>query len=446
MKINVIIAIIILMLSSAPSLSGDTMILTVEDCIEIGLEKNKLLHSSLMEKKLSEAQASEMSTYRFPELKLSGSYTRLSDIEQNAITLPPPISQTLEIFPVILDNYNFRLSVQQPIFSGLRIHSQYRSARFSARAANEDYRSAKSDLVYNIKQAYWSLYKTIEMKKVADGNVEVVEAHLKDVSNFFDQGLATNNEVLQVQVQFSNARLLQLNTEHARRMAMISLNSLIGIPLETELELAGSIEKEGNGLVRQGGFENLSLMIDRALHNRPELKAAAYREKAGEYGVKSARSGWFPQIYLNGNYYYSRPNSRIIPPEDRYEDTWDVSVMAIFDLWNWGRTVHQTKQAKARLAQIRDNAGLLEDQIALEVTRNYLEYTRARQEVIIAEQTVGQAEENHRIVNNKYRAGTALNSDLLDAEVALLQAKTSYTRAVVDLRLAAARLEKSIGE
>jgi outer membrane protein TolC len=88
----------------------------------------------------------------------------------------------------------------------------------------------------------------------------------------------------------------------------------------------------------------------------------------------------------------------------------------------------------------------MQDGITLEITQNFLNLNQAKERTAVAKQGVKQAEENHRVTNNRFKEGLAQNSDLLDAEVALLQARTNYTQAVVDFELAEARLQKAIGE
>ncbi|MEK7749214.1 MAG: TolC family protein, partial [Bacteroidota bacterium] len=151
-------------------------------------------------------------------------------------------------------------------------------------------------------------------------------------------------------------------------------------------------------------------------------------------------------VFLTGNYMTARPNQRIFPIQDVFKDTWDVGVGISFDVWNWGTTVHQTDQARAQLAQVQNGYGQLRDAAVLDVTRNYLNLGRARERITVAEQGVQQAEESYRVTNSKFKQGLGMNSDLLDAEVALLQAKTNYTQALVDFGLAGAALERAIGE
>jgi outer membrane protein len=169
------------------------------------------------------------------------------------------------------------------------------------------------------------------------------------------------------------------------------------------------------------------------------------RIKASELNLKAVRGGFYPQVMLSGNYYYLRPNARFMPALDRFKGTWDVSLSVSFDIWNWGLTRSQTEQAKAQVAQARDARKLLEDQAALEVTQSRLSLARARDKVPVAGQAVALAEENLRMTRERFKQGVALNTDVLDADAALLQAKVNRTQAAIDLVLAQARLEKALG-
>ncbi|MGZ5439414.1 MAG: TolC family protein, partial [Candidatus Aminicenantales bacterium] len=186
-------------------------------------------------------------------------------------------------------------------------------------------------------------------------------------------------------------------------------------------------------------------LLDTALAGRPELRSADFRIKASEAGLKAARAGWYPQVSLAGNYYYMRPNPRLMPARDKFYGTWDIGIALSFDIWNWGQTRSQAEQAKAQLAQARDARKLLEDQAVLEVTQSRLALAQARDKIRVAGEAVGQADENLRMVTERFRQGVALNADVLDAEVFLLQARTARVQAAIDLVLAQARLEKALG-
>ena len=242
---------------------------------------------------------------------------------------------------------------------------------------------------------------------------------------------------------------MAVDTRNAVEVSRTSLVSLIGLPVGTDVELttsAESLASRAPDTERAGdAAADAQALVDAALASRPELRSAEFRVKATEAALKAARSGWYPQVALTGNYYYLRPNPRIMPARDTFTGTWDVGIAVSLDVWNWGQTKSQTEQAKAQLAQARDARQLLEDQAVLEVTQSRLALAQAREKLQVAGQAVGQADENLRMIRERFRQGVALNADVLDAEVFLLQAKMARSQAAIDLVLAQARLEKALG-
>lgn len=427
---------------TVPAAGQAPLPLTVEKAVELARENSKTLHASLMRLNYADARAAEVNASRLPSLKFGGGYTRLSDVPPFAFTLPPQLGgNTFTLVPSVLNNYSMKVTLEQPIFTGFKLDAAARSAEYAAKASEQDHARTTSDLTYHVRTAYWNLFKAMELKKVIDESVEQIKAHLHDVESLLEQGMATTNDVLKVQVQLSDARLRQIEAGNNVQLAMLSLNNTIGLPLHTIVTIESGIHQE-----RRDTLTDLSTLVDGAFARRPELKAMEYRVQAGEAGVTAAKSGWWPQIFLSANYNYNRPNQRIQPMQDVFKDTWDITVGVSLDLWNWGRTLHQTDQAVAQYEEVKDALAQMRDAVTLDITQSYLNVHQARERTLVAQKGVQQAEENYRVTNTRFKEGLAQNSDLLDAEVALLQAKTSYTTARVDYELAGARLQRAVGE
>lgn len=420
----------------------DKVSLTVEKCIEIGLEYSKSFYASAMDVKIAEAKYKEIKTQLFPSLKLESSYSRLSKIPPFEVNIDipglPPMN--FVISESILNFYNLKLSLQQPLFTGFALENAVKAARLGSMAAREIHAKDRGELIFNIKNAYWSLYKAMEFKKLMDENVQLIEAHLNDVQRFFDQGLAKLNDVLKVQVQLSAMKVTQVETKQGVRLAMMALNNLLGLPLDKEIELVSKVE------VVEETLPDASSQVQKALAARSEMKAMNYNLQAAGAAVKIARAGYFPQLFLVANYYYANPNTRVMPMQEKFQDTWDVSLGLSLNLWNWRATAHQVGQANAQLAKVRAVESQLKDMITLEVQQNYFDLLLSKEKIDLSEQNVKQAEENYRITNERFKAGLTTNSELLDAEVALLQAKVGRTQVFIDYELARARLHKSINE
>ncbi len=437
-SINKIIAVLIaVVLLAGQGFGQEKKHLTLDESIQIGLKNSKTLHASKMRVLAAAAMVSETGTSRLPSLQLSASYTRLSSVPPFSVNTP---FGKFDISPAIFDNYNVKLSLQQPIFTGFKLSSGYKMADYASKAQKQEYTKDEQDLVYNIKSAYWVLFKANKFKEAIDENVQQVKAHLEDVKNFYKQGLATKNDVLKVEVQLSEAQLKQIDTRNSVKMAEINLDNIIGIPLSTEVDIQKNVNTQ-----KEETPEDLDILIKKAMGNRPELKAMRYKVDASKSGITLAESNRYPQVFLAGNYYYSKPNQRILPTRNEFYGTWDVSVGLSFDIWNWGKTGDQTDRAEAQYEESKDGLASLKDALTLEVTQDYYNLIKAKEKTLVAEQSVNQAEENYRVTDDRFKQGLTLNSELLDAEVALMQSKTNYAQSIVDYELAQAKLAKSTG-
>lgn len=444
--------LMITLLMAGTLLAQQKLALTVEQAVQTGLENSKALKVSQYKVVAAEAKTSETNALGLPSVKLNAAYTKLSAVDPFTLNFPAygtvqADNKTVLFNTVaaqlgdnITNNYTLRATVQQPLFTGGKISGAEAIADYSYEATKQDFTKDRSELIYNITNAYWNVYRAKEFKKVVDENVGQIRAHADDAENMMKQGLLTNNDLLKVQVQLSDALVRQIDAKNNVLLTTIALNNTLGLPLSTEIEILSPLQPNG------ASDQAIDALVKKAVENRPEILGMNARLKASESNLSIAQSGWYPQIYLVGNYNYLRPNQRIFPTKDEFKGTWDVSLSLTYDLWNWNTSGSQTTQAEAQLSQAEQGLSQLRDGITLEVTQSYLSLHQAKERSAVAQQGVQQAEENYRVTNERYKKGLNVNSDLLDAEVALLTAKLNYTQSLVDYELAAARLTKSIGE
>jgi outer membrane protein TolC len=429
------------LLLTMSAVGQEKLSLTIDKAIEIGLENSKVLKTSQFKVIAAEAKSSETDALGLPSLKFNGAYTRLSAVPASAIpNFITPGGPPIVLSPSVVDNYSLKATVAQPLFTGGKLSGAADATEYSAEAVKKDFSRDRADVIYSIKAAYWNLYGAIEARKFVDENVDQIRSHVADTENLMKQGLLTTNDVLKVQVQLSDALVRQINARNGVQLAVINLDNTLGLPLTTDIELASTID------VQDRQWPAIDQLVQRAFDARPDVMAMNARVKASEAGLSSARGGWWPQVYLVGNYNYLRPNPRIFPTKDEFKDTWDVSLSVSFDIWNWNQTGSQTTQAQAAVSQTQEGLSMLKDGVTLEVTQSYLAVNQAKERKAVAEQGVAQAEENYRVMSEKYKTGLVPNLELKDAETALLQAKLTLTQSLVDYELAMARLSKAVGE
>lgn len=412
--------------------------LTLQQSIELGLKNSKDLKISQSKAVSAEARVSETTSQLLPQLKFGAGYTRLSNVPPFEVSMPG-VPFPIKISDVILNNYTLRLSLQQPVFTGMRLTSLRSAAVLNSRAAETDYSKDINEASFKIQSAFWQYYKAQQILKLLNENLIQNQKHLEDTKNNLENGLVTRNDLLKLEVLYSNTKLQQIEAQNNLDIARMAFNQALGLALDAPTDIdAGQVDTA----LTNYKFEEI---IKEAKANRKELKAMQYRLEASNEGLDAARSGWFPSVYLNANYYYNRPNQRIQPPRDVFKDTWDIGITLNWDIWNWGFTSSQATQAEQTRVQTETSLGQLNEAVELEVYSNYLTYERSSEKISVSRQSLDQARENYRITNDKFNVQLATSTDLIDAETAVMQAETNYNNSLVDYEIAKIRLEKSLG-
>lgn len=412
--------------------------LSVDEAVRMGLENSKAVKISDAKLGAAAAKADEAHAARLPSLKFEGGYRRLSDVPPFEIQ-PPGFPNPIEVSPTVLNTYNLRVGLQQPIFTGFKLESNAKAAEYLEEAARFDHRATEADLLVNIKAAYWTVYQTMEVQKSVDENVTRLTAHVKEVDNLMKAGMATRSDRLRIETQLSNARLTQIDASNDVALAMMNLNNVIGHPLDDQWTLTSKPEEPGDA--RQSESDAQS----RAMSLRPDLQAMAFRVQASDQALSAVQGSWWPQVFLTGNYYYNRPNTRYLPTIDQFKDSWDIGIQLQFDIWNWNTTSYQSEQARAQVQQAELQLDQMRDNVTLEVKRALLTLRRSREKVKVARIGIDQADENVRTTNDRFKNGIATSADILDADVSLLQARTNLTGSLVESEMAKAQLERAIG-
>lgn len=414
--------------------SQSSMSLSASEAVKIGLENNKNILINESKVRALEAKVNEVNTQLYPSLSVTGSYTRLSKVEPFKIP-----GMDLVISPAILNNFNSKISLQQPIFTGFRINSSIQMNEALANAGKYDSEAYRIQLISNIKTMYWNYFKLEKTKKSLQDNVNQLQAHINDVENYIKAGLSIENDLLKVKVQKANLELSIVDVENNIDLAGISLATLMGIDVNTKFIITDNPENINEELIK------IQISRDTAVAWRPEIKAMDERINASKYAIEMTKSTYYPQIFLIGNYNFNNPNQRYMPMEEKFKGSWDVTLSLSYNLFDWGARNYQTEQAEESLKQAELSKNLIIDGLNQEVSQSVMNYNKSFDRLNATKVLLEQARENLRVTQEKYRAGAAISSELLDAETSLLSAEISLITAQTDYQLSLINYNKAIG-
>jgi len=414
-------------------------VITLEKAISTGIQNSSTLQTTDSRMKISQARYDEIVSQRLPLLQLSAGYQHLSEVPPFAVKLPfSPVPVTIQ--ESILNQYQLKLSLIQPLFTGFRLVSQQRAAEQLILANQASYRKEMNEEVFRIASAYMQLYLAREQYSVAQEMLKSASAHATDAESFFHNGLITKNDLLKIKVQHSSAGIACVEAQNAFQNASMQFLKTIGLPLDTRFSIPD-------------GFSPLTTVIpdsaealQAALTERNELQELALRIKATENLKTAAQSGWYPQVHLHSSFSYNRPNQRIMPAKDQFDDTWDVGVSLQWNLWDWGGTSARTEQASEEMRGLQIASAQTKDAICLEVNNYILNFRAAQERVKLAELLVEQSKEEYTSTNTAFRLQAVTSTELLDSENAYFKNRSLLLQVKVQQELIKLALLKSTGK
>jgi outer membrane protein TolC len=384
------------------------------------------------------AAASGRGAARLPTLAAQVGYTRTNHVDEFGVLTPD--GHLTVIYPDVPDNYRSRLELQWPIYTGGRLEALERAAAAEATASGSELAAARADLKLEVTRAYWALVTAREAARVLAEAVARVDAQLSDVRSRFDAGFVPPNDVLTVEAQRAREEVQRLEAENLAASAEADLGRLVDAPLGSRIELDASLTPAA-----AAPADVTAALLEDARQHRPERAALDARVEAADNRARAAHAGVLPTVSFVSGVDYAQPNPRIFPRQDAWKTSWDVGVSVGWSLWDGGRTRAEVAEASNQATAARERLADFDANLAADVRQRLLDLDTARAQIGAAEQGVKSATEARRVVQERFAAGVATTTDLLDAQVALLQAELDRTRAIAGTRLASARLDRALG-
>jgi outer membrane protein TolC len=190
----------------------------------------------------------------------------------------------------------------------------------------------------------------------------------------------------------------------------------------------------------------IQALVARAAAQRPERQALVAREASTRASAQAAGAATRPQVAALAGIEPARPNARFVPRADTWNTSWDLGVNVTWSVFDSGRARAQEAAALAQAQAIHDELQDFDRGVEVEVRQRLLDIEAARASLDAAGEAVSAAAEARRVVGERFAVGVATSTDVLTADVALLQAQLDRTRWSTALRTAEARLLRTVGE
>lgn len=423
------------MLLAGPFYKADaqnTKTITLDQAVQMSLKNSNQL--KMDNAKVDEAigAAHEAWNNHLPDIKATGAYMRLNNPD---FDLKVKLGSSSSSAPAIKVNsaaYGI-VNAALPLFSGLRIKYGTEAAKYLEQAAKLDVENNKEEVIMNTANAFSNLFKAREYVGLVKQNLNQQQQRVIDFTNMEKNGLLARNDLLKAQLQESNTELSLLEAENDLQTTYVSMDIMLGLPENTELipDTSGFHIEDAGSLIQ---WEQT------ALTNRKDISALTFREKAANMSIKSTKGEYYPSIALTGGYIAAD-----IPNLLTVDNALDVGVGLSYNFGALWKTGARVAQANARLHEVQASENMLTDRIRLDITQAYQGYILSLKKIEVYKKAVEQADENYRITKNKFDNSLVTTTDLLEADVAQLQAQLSSLLSKADALVAYKKLQQTAG-
>ncbi|MGA9212837.1 TolC family protein [Kaistella sp.] len=408
--------------------------LTLDEAVNLGIQNSKNL--KIDQAKIDQATANylEAKNNRLPSLKISASALALANANVEIMALPPSENGGGAAAPKANSAFYGSVSASLPIFTGGRIKYGIQSAEYLVEASKLSTENDKLAIAYNVSQAYNNLFKASQQIKVLEDNLTASQKRDESFQKLEDNGIIARNDKLKANLQTSNIELQLLDANNNYNIANINMDLLLGLPDATEIEI------DPNYIAELTENQPVSYYLNQAISQRKDVQALDYQRKAAELGTKAAKAESLPTIALTGGYIAAE-----IPKILTITNAANIGVGIQYNIDNLWKKNSSLMRSIATEKQLSATNELLNDQIKLEVNRDYQNSEFAKKRISVYEKAAAQANENYRVTKNKFDNGLATITELLDADTAQISANVNVVNAKADAALAYRKLLQTTG-
>lgn len=406
--------------------------LTLDQALSIAMDKNRDIAKAREYAKYVQGKYVEERSAALPQLSLNGSASLAKDDSQKALTGTSPRQ-----YSRLVD-----LTVSQPLYTWGKVNAAIRAAELGLKTADEQLRLYRQAVYRNVSAAYYDILLAKELHHLSLENQSQKQRHLDEARRKFSAGVATDYDVLAAEVAADNARPEVIRAENSIRTTRERLRFLLALETE-EVDAVGTLDRPTADRPVPVTYEEALLS---ARKRRPEL--ADLRLRIGIYDelITIANADDKPRLDLKGGagwHWASLDDPG--PKRDADGPAWNVGIYLTFPFFDGLKTSGRVAQARSDLRTKQIEEARLVDSITLEVREAGYALREAVEIYQAISGTVRQAERLVQMAEKGYEYGVKIRLEVDDAQLNLLQAKSSLAKAQRDYRVARVNYEWASG-
>ena len=371
---------------------------------------------------------------RLPQVSGDAAYTYMS--LRPYVPFPAPGGASEAFYETVQNSYDARISARQLLSDFGRTDALVALARSGEISAKDALEQARSQLGYQVIQAYFGVVLLRSSVSVADEEIRALDEALRIAERKFNGGTATRFDVLTTQVRLARAHNNRTDTQASLEKQEAALRQLLGYGPDAPLGLAGDFGAPGE-------LPDLSATIAAGLRNRPEMKLA--RDSANAAGTKLDAANRENRPTLAANAAAGVEDGQL--PEMYSNKGYVVAGLSVsVPIFTGQRITGQRIEARADLRAAQSREEELRRTIATDVSDSVSDLRAAISRLANSDALVAQADEALNLAKTRYANGVITNFELLDAQSNARSAELARLQARYDCAIARHAVSRAAGE
>ncbi len=433
-------------MTAQPAPAWLTQPLSLAECLNLALEQNSAVLKSKKDLEAAHGVVVQTRAIVIPKLRVTGDYSITDQEAIDQIPLPATLPGGLGDFASISypdQHWSTTIRLVQSIYEGGRLQSALRTAKLTRAQALAQHQTVIADTLLDVRLAFYDILLAAQQIIVQEASVKLLERELQDQTHRYDAGTVPRFNVLRAEVEVANARPRLIRARNTHRIAKNNLVNVLGYNLPKEvredipLTLTGALQAEPYEI-------ELPAAVAKAQEHRTELDALRKAAELRKEAIVNAKAGNLPsaQVFVG----WGARNSSFSEDLTRDVSGWQAGALLTWDPFDGLLTRGKVKEARARYERAKEDVTDVTRRIELEVRSAYSNFIEAREVLESQKKVKEQAEEALRLATARSEAGTGTQLDVLSAQTALTEARTTEIQALHAYAVARARLERAMGE
>jgi outer membrane protein TolC len=415
-----------------PQISGPV---NMQQAVDLALQHSRKVKASGADERVMTSMRREAASGFFPQASANGYLVRQNMTPNIYNSAGDTMARNYQLFGTN-NAQDLNLTAMWPIFSGGRTYYGYKAAGARADAATLMLRGTEVEVAMQARLDYIAVMREQENARVTGDLLKQTEERLRLSREEFAAGRTARVTVLRDETELANVVQMDTMARNQAELTLIALKTTLGVDLASVITPAEPLQYVATTVSVADG-------IQQALASHPDIRAAAKEVEATESEVRAAYGRYLPEVSATWMYDWQKMWNQ--NESSTYPNGYSAGLVVTIPLFDGFMREGAIGTARAKRDKASEQEILARQQVTKEVNQAALMLATAEKNVEASKKGLDQAEEQFRIVQERYSSGRGIQVEILDAQTALTRAGFNAVSALADHQAAQAMWLKATG-